>query len=253
MQENIEQLDLPEIPPASNEDIVAYLRRSRKIAEIATYAEQEALILKLCEQLGVTVSDEELQAEGDAFRRKHNLLGASETMAWLETQRISLEDWSEGIRISLLKKKLQEHLFGEQLDAHYMNNRDNYKRVALSQIVVSDLTKAKNITQAIREENASFCAFAIEYSLGKQSRENGGYVGIRILSELMSEIVQALKNTQEGQVTDPVQTKLGYHILKVEKWFPAELNQIREQMLEYLFQNWLQNKINSSSANSPTK
>jgi len=34
------------------------------------------------------------------------------------------------------------------------------------------------------EENASFCAL-LEYSKGKQSKENGGFVGIRFISEPM--------------------------------------------------------------------
>jgi parvulin-like peptidyl-prolyl isomerase len=43
----------------------------------------------------------------------------------------------------------------------------------------------------------------------------------------------------------PIQTKLGYHILKVEKWFPAELSKVREQVLESLYQAWLQAGSNS--------
>lgn len=232
---------LPEISPATNEDIIAYLRHSYQLAEIASLAEREALILKLCARFDIMISDEELQAAGDTFRLEHKLLGTSETFAWLQEQRITVEDWTQGIRVRLLTKKLKEHLFGDAVDAHYLNKRNDFKRVALSQILVRDLPDALKIAHALREENASFCALALEYSMGKQSKENGGFVGVRFLAELMPEISQAITEAREEEVIDPVQTKLGYHIIRIEKWFPAALNEsIRQKTLDFLFQTWLQ-------------
>jgi parvulin-like peptidyl-prolyl isomerase len=236
----------PKIASATDEEIIAYLRHSYKIAEIATLAEQKALILKTCQELKITVSDEELQAAGDTFRRENRLLGGTETLAWLSQQRISVEDWTQGIRIELFAKKLKEHLFGEVVDAHYLNNRKDYKRVALSQILVRDLADALRIVRALREENASFCALALESSKGKQSKESGGFMGIRFLAELMPEIAAAIAEVQEGEVINPIQTKLGYHIIKIEKWFTAELSEtLREQVLDSLFQTWLHTGGNS--------
>jgi parvulin-like peptidyl-prolyl isomerase len=242
MQNSLEELTLPEITPASDEDILAYMRHSCKIAEIAAATERNDLILKLCEQLEIKVREEELQTAGDEFRQENKLLGASETLGWLAEQRISVEDWSQIIRISLLSKKLKEHLFGGILDDHYINNRDSYKRVALSQILVRDLAEAMKITKAIRDEKGSFCALSLEYSKGKQSKENGGFVGIRFLTELLPEITQAINDAKEGDLVGPIQTKLGYHILKVEKYLPSDLSEIREQILESIFRQWLEEK-----------
>jgi parvulin-like peptidyl-prolyl isomerase len=249
MQETLEKLVLPEISPATDETVIAYLRYSYKLAEMAALAERDALILAVCGQLGITISDEELQAAGDTFRLEHKLLGASETLAWLGQQRISVEDWSQGIRVSLLTQKLKEHLFGEVVDSHYMTNRDNYRRVALSQILVRDLTEALKIAQALRVENTSFCALALEHSRGKQSQQNAGFVGVRFLAELLPEIAKAVAEAKEGEVVEPIQTKLGYHILRVEKWFAPELNEVREQILESLFQGWLEGGSNSHADN----
>jgi len=47
-------------------------------------------------------------------------------------------------------------------------------------------------------------------------------------------------------VIDPIQTQLGYHILKLEKWLPIEFREVREQILEYLFQTWLEKKSYST-------
>ncbi|MBE9037076.1 peptidylprolyl isomerase [aff. Roholtiella sp. LEGE 12411] len=246
IQNSLEKLTLPEITPARDEDILAYLRHSCKIAEIAAAAERNNLALKLCEQLDIKVTDEELQIAGDAFRQENKLLGASETLAWLAQQRISVEDWSQIIRISLLTQKLKEHLFGAVLDDHYINNRDSYKRVALSQILVRDLTEAMKITKVLRDEKGSFCTLALEYSKGKQSRENGAFVGVRFLTELLPQITNAIADTKVGELVGPIQTQLGYHILRVEKWFPSDLSEVREQILEFLFKNWLEERIASA-------
>ncbi len=238
----------PVIPPATDADIIAYLRRSYKIAEIATLAERDALVLASCKQLGIAVSDDEWQAAGDAFRLEHKLLGSSETFAWLSKHRISVEDWSEGIKVALLEKKLKDHLFGLTVDGSYISNRDNYRRVALSQILVRDLTTAFQIVQALRDENASFCALALEYSKGKQSQENGGFVGVRFMIELLPDIAKAFAEAKEGEIIGPIHTKMGYHILRVEKWLPTELSEsVREQLLNALFQNWLQQLSDSTS------
>lgn len=236
---------LPKVSVATDSDILAYLRRSHKIAHIAELAEQDALILNFCGKLNVTVSDEEWQAAGDAFRLEHKLLGASETLTWLAQQQISAENWSEGIKIALLTQKLREHLFGDVIDNHYISNRDNYQRVALSQILVTDLSEALQIARLLREENASFCALALEYSKGKQSKESGGFMGIRFLPELIPEIVQAITGVKEGEIIAPIQTRFGYHIIKIEKWFPVEFSEmVRETILELFFQTWLQEASN---------
>lgn len=243
--DSTQEFALPEISSATDEDVIAYLSRSHKLAEIAALAERDALILGICESLGITVSDEELQAAGDAFRLRHKLLGSSETLAWLSGQRITVEDWSQGIRVALLTKKLKEHLFGDAVDAHYMSNRNDYKRVALSQIIVRDLTDALKVTYAIREENASFCTLALEHSKGKQSKEHGGFLGICFIAKLMPEIAQTISEAKECEVIGPIQTRFGYHIIRIEKWFPAELSEsVREEVLESLFQAWLQEQIN---------
>ncbi len=243
--ETLEQDVLPEISPATDTEIIAYLRRSCKFAEIAAETERESLILAHCERLDIKVTDEEWQAAGDAFRMKHKLLGIAATQDWLSQQRIDLEDWSQGVKNLLLAKKLKEHLFGAAIDGQYLSNRNNYRRVALSQILVVELTEALKIAQALREENASFCALALEYSKGKHSQENGGFMGIRFLTELMPEITQAIAEAKENEVIGPIHTKIGYHILRVEKWFPTHLSElVREQILESLFQAWLQEQSN---------
>jgi parvulin-like peptidyl-prolyl isomerase len=252
IQDRIQETDtgslFPKISTASDAEIVAYLRHSSKFAEIAAAAEESALIVKLCQHFGIEVSETEWQEEGDVFRLKHKLLGVKETTDWLEQQRITLEDWSEGIKLRLLTKKLKEHLFGANVDLHYIANRDQYQQVALSQILVLDRETATTIKRSLLADPTSFCALALEHSQGKQSHTNGGFLGVLYVSQLAPEIGQAITKGMakpiakmpSGEIIGPVQTKLGYHLLRVEKWFPSVMSEsVREEILHILWQLWL--------------
>ncbi|BAZ29284.1 PpiC-type peptidyl-prolyl cis-trans isomerase [Cylindrospermum sp. NIES-4074] len=240
-QQHQKTLTIVPVPPATDAEILVYLRRSAKLSEIAALAERDAFILGMCEQLEITISDAEWQAAGDAFRLERQLWGTAETLAWLKQQRIRIQDWSQGIKVKVLEKKLKEYLFGETVDSAYISNNKSYRRVALSQILVFDLTTAEEIWQMLQEENGSFCILAMEHSQGKLSQQNGGFVGIRSLVELLPEIAAAVNEAKEGEIIGPIQTKLGYHILKLEKWFPSELTQsIREQIMNTMFEVWLE-------------
>lgn len=235
---------LPEISLASESDIIAHLRHSTKFAELAALAELDVFIVKTCEKWGINVSDEEVQKAGDEFRLKLGLLGAADTQNWMQKQCISVEDWAYGIRLRLLAKKLKEYLFGELVDVHYLHNRSDFRRVALSQILVGEKSKSFELINSILEENKSFCALAIEHTQGRQSKINGGFVGIRFVSELFPEIGRAINETNPGEVVGPIQTALGYHIIRVEKWFPSDLNEeVREYLLDSFFQSWFNEKV----------
>jgi hypothetical protein len=236
---------LEEIRPAAieqitDEGIANYLRHTYKVAEIIALAEQDAKVINTCEILGITVTDEELQVAGDAFRSKHRLLGSAQTLAWLEQQRISAEDWTQGIRIQLLTQKLKDRLFADSIDDHYLTNRDEYHRAAFSQILVSDLAEALQIVQTLRAGKASFCEMALEHSQAQTSGKQGGFVGVRFLSTLMPEIRAAIAGVQVGEIINPIKTQRGFHIIRIEKWFSPTLSEsVRAEILDLLFQTWL--------------
>lgn len=238
---------LPEIELATDQQLVDYLKYSQRYGEFAVEVERNILIENICKQLDIKVSEDEIQSFGDTFRKQNKLYGEAETMEWLDRQRITPEDWSKGVYLQLLTQKLKEHIGGHNADSLYMNDRENWRRVALSQILTGDLATAIKVSKSIREKGDSFCMLALEYSKGKQSKENGGFAGIRFVAELLPEIAAAIDKAPVGEVLEPVKSKLGYHILRVEKWFSPEFNEVKYFIAEYLFQSWLTEKIAEKS------
>lgn len=240
---DLSNVTLPEMETATDRQIIDYLKYSRQYIRFAAEVESNTLVEKIGKQLNINVSEDEIQEFGDNFRKENRLYGESETLDWLSAQRIDAEDWSKGVYLQILTQKIKESTVGESVDSYYMSNRNNCRRVALSQILVSDLTTAIKIVESIRNKNESFCALALEFSQGKQSKENGGFAGIKFVAELIPEIAAAIEEVEAGNVLDPVQSRLGYHILRVEKWFPPALNEIRDSLINYLFQSWISDRL----------
>jgi PPIC-type PPIASE domain len=238
---------LPDVEFATDQQIIDGLKYSLRYSEFAEEVERNILIESICKQLNIQVSEDEIQNVGDTFRKHNKLYGEAETMEWLDRQRITPEDWSKGVYLQLLTQKLKEHIGGHNADSLYMNDRENWRRVALSQILTGDLATAIKVSKSIREKGDSFCMLALEYSKGKQSKENGGFAGIRFVAELLPEIAAAIDKAPVGEVLEPVKSKLGYHILRVEKWFSPEFNEVKYFIAEYLFQSWLTEKIAEKS------
>jgi parvulin-like peptidyl-prolyl isomerase len=243
---DLSDIKLTKIEKATERQIIDYLKYSRQYIKLATEVESNNVLQNIGKQLNIYISEDEIQEFGDNFRKENRLYGESETLDWLSTQRIDAEDWSKGIYIQILIQKIKESVVGASVDSYYMSNRNSCRRVALSQILVSDLTTAIKIVESIRNKNESFCALALEFSQGKQSKENGGFAGIKFVAELLPEISTAIEQADIGSVLDPVQSRLGYHILRVEKWFPPALNEIRDSLIDYLFQSWISDRVKES-------
>ncbi|EKU96748.1 parvulin-like peptidyl-prolyl isomerase [Leptolyngbya sp. PCC 7375] len=230
-------------------DVLTQVRQTRQIPELTHQIQCDRLVYQLCQQLDVQISDDELQMAGNMFRSKHKLLGIPETLAWLADQQITVEDWTADIRRQLQWQKLAENLFGQALDSHYMANRDNYRRVALSQIVVSDLAMAQQIAQELQGQPTNLGALALEHSQNRLSRSQGGFVGIHYLTEFASEIIQAITDREAGDIIGPVEGNRGYHILRIEKWFPPYLNEkARQSLLQTTLQSWLDDTLQNLSS-----
>lgn len=87
------------------------------------------------------------------------------------------------------------------------------------------LAKAKEIHAKVTAPGADFATIAAEYSDGP-SKAKGGDIGIFTPDRMAEEFSAAAFALEPGQVSEPVKTKFGYHIIKVSgKWPAGELPQ----------------------------
>jgi peptidyl-prolyl cis-trans isomerase SurA len=79
---------------------------------------------------------------------------------------------------------------------------------------IADLEKINNIYQKI-QEGMPFEEAVVEYSEDKGSAKNGGELSKFTCNRVVPEFVIAAESLQVGEVSEPVQTMYGYHILKL--------------------------------------
>lgn len=98
------------------------------------------------------------------------------------------------------------------------------------------LKKAQEIHEKALAEGADFAQLAIDFSEGPSARK-GGDLGIFTSDRMVEEFSDAAFTLEPGQVSEPVKTKFGFHIIKVEgKYAPGELPReaLEDQIVERL-------------------
>jgi peptidyl-prolyl cis-trans isomerase SurA len=68
---------------------------------------------------------------------------------------------------------------------------------------------------------ADFAALAEEYSDDENSRTDGGNLGWYAADDLLPEFVTALRDLEIGQVSPPVASEFGYHIIRLDDKRPS--------------------------------
>lgn len=86
-------------------------------------------------------------------------------------------------------------------------------KVKASHILVSSESEAKALKSEI-EEGASFEELAKKYSKCP-SGKNGGDLGYFRRGQMVKEFENAAFDTKINQVSDPIKTQFGYHLIKV--------------------------------------
>jgi peptidyl-prolyl cis-trans isomerase C len=156
-----------------------------------------------------------------------------------------LNDIKEQLVIeSLLRKKVtaEAKFDDDTLQKFYDAHKEEFKRdkeIRTRQIVVGTEQEAKEIQTRIAK-GEDFAELAKRFSMDPSAKTNGGDVGFHPRGSLIPEFeAAAFKLTKVGQVTPPVKTKLGYHIIKLEEMregaivpFPEVKEFIRQKMTQ---------------------
>lgn len=227
------------------DEIVNFLKRNIQLREVYEKILQQSVIERVARERGIAVTPEEIQAEAERQRRERRLEKASDTLAWLAAQKITSDDWESGIRDRLLAQKLADHLFSKEVEKFFAQNRLDFDRVLLYQIIVTDFNLAQELFYQIEEREISFYEAAHLYDIDEKRRQQCGCEGKLDRWQFKPDIAAAVFGGSLGVASGPFQTALGYHLFMVEEFIPAELTPQRYQdILDRIFKEWLTSELN---------
>ncbi len=97
-----------------------------------------------------------------------------------------------------------------------LKKRVGNKEYHLSHILVATEDEAKKIEAELKKKGANFAKIAKAKSKDPGSADKGGDLGWAVPSNFVQPFGEAVVKLNKGQISDPVQTQFGWHIIKLE-------------------------------------
>jgi parvulin-like peptidyl-prolyl isomerase len=135
-----------------------------------------------------------------------------------------------GLRVERLQGLLAEDIqvSDEEIQAAY---DAQYGEPTVAHILVATEEEAQAALDRL-ESGESFAEVAMDVSTDPGSGPNGGDLGPLQIGAFVPEFEEAALALQSGEVSDPVQTQFGFHIITVND--PPALSEVRDQIQEAL-------------------
>ena len=228
-------------------EIEEYLRQEIKLKEICSRILQRKIIAEAAAARDIAIADEEIEAEANKIRCSLHLEKAADTLTWLQDNLLDPDRWEISINQKLLAQKLAKKMFDPKVEAYFAQNRLNYDRFVLYQLVIPYQKLAQELFYQIEEEEISFYQAAHLYDVDEERRYVCGYEGKVHRWNYPPDIAAAIFKTPiaVGEVIGPIKSDLGYHLFKIEDYLPAQLTpQIRQEIIDRMFAQWLNSELN---------
>lgn len=202
------------------------------------------LILQESEQAGITVSEEDLDAEIDSIILE-SFQGSEEAfLSALDYYGISEESFREDARLNMLVRQIaleQINPTDEDVRAYFEENRDLFdqaEEVEARHILVESEELVNEIA-AMLADGDDFAALAAVHSLDQSNKDSGGYLGFFSRGMMVEEFEEAAFALEVGEISEPVQTNFGFHLIELlgrkeasEVDFDTISEQVREALIE---------------------
>lgn len=118
--------------------------------------------------------------------------------------------------------------------------------VTARHILVKNEEDAVDIIERLNR-GEDFAELATEKSIGPSAKQ-GGQLPPFTKSQMVKEFSEAAFALEEGELSEPVKTQFGWHVIKVEKRRDVELpafDDVKEQILANLYQNKFQQVLSA--------
>jgi peptidyl-prolyl cis-trans isomerase SurA len=194
---------------------------------------ERKLQIQIAKRRGIKVTDDEVKDAVARLRR----LGESpnendpKEMATIKDQLTALRIINQQVRSSLL-------VSDEEMRRFYEQHRERFllpPEVRISQILIAlgrgnEMLQVRDKARQVHgllKKGDSFEELAVRYSEGQESRR-GGSLGFVRIGDMLAQIQKAIQDLPPGQVSEPIASPMGMHIIRVDERKPAQYRPFEE-------------------------
>ena len=201
----------------------------------------ELLIKDRADRLNITVSDPEIKDAIERLKQQYGITTDEQFNDSLKKSGLTRAEMETRLRDTLITNKVfarelrnREDLDDRELRERYDREKEHYRlpeRAHLREIVIvrpdnpslvdAAHQKANDIVAAVKG-GADFAKTAMTSS-ESGTKDKGGDLGEVNRGELLPDLDKAVFNAAPGAIIGPIETKSGWHILKVEQRLPSEV------------------------------
>jgi foldase protein PrsA len=212
------------------------ITESQLIAELKDRY-SDAVVKALVEEIVYDVYAQSLDiTEGDItnelndLRAANNLADDVKFSEYLAVQNIGTENNFRNLIKQHLIVQLKAADIPVVTDTEIQEQYDAGKEVEASHILVGDIETAQKVLNSL-EEGQEFSVLAQEYS-SDGSSAGGGSLGYFGRGQMVPEFEKAAFSLDVGEVSEPIQSQFGYHIIKVtdRKPFEESFEKVKDEL-----------------------
>ncbi|OHR72716.1 foldase [Bacillus sp. HMSC76G11] len=224
--------------------------------QLVDYLITEKIIEQESDKQDITISNDAVEEEYKTVIASYG--GEEAFIQQLETSGSTVEDVKKDLETNLKIEKLLESeikISEDEMKTYFDENKESFaepEQVKASHILVEDEAKAKEVKEKL-DGGADFTELAKEYSTDTSNSEDGGDLGYFAKGEMVAEFEEVTFAMKEGEISDPVKTEFGYHIIKfadkkaaADAAFEDKKEEIKETLFDQKMQTaytaWLQEK-----------
>lgn len=197
---------------------VGDITKDQLYSELKETAGDSALQLMMIEKVledKFKVSDKEVTAKFDEQKKQIEAQG-QDFATYLTQQGMSEKTFKRYMKLNLLQEKaLVDGVKISDADAQKAYDRTKTELKA-SHILVADEATAKKIEKQLKADPSKFAALAKKNSTDTETAKKGGELGWFGPDKMVDEFTDAAYSLKKGEISEPIKSTYGYHIIKLE-------------------------------------
>ena len=206
---------------------------------------RRAVLQPRAEEFGIEITDADVQERMDQIKQDFPSEGAFQEA--LKEQGLTLEQLTELVRDNLLEERLRAEVTEgtgpseEELTAYYEENEADFTETAAQHILVEDRALAERLSKQLQkasedEREDLFARLARQHSTDQSNAAQSGDLGYFKPGDFVPEFERAANKLEIGEVSGPIKSEFGFHVIWVTDRRVAPLEDVRGEIEQELGQ-----------------